>query len=318
MKSTSIISTAVVLALLGLNSGIVIHGALSTQPTSVWTPPPILAAYLSTHPGDQGCISGTVVPFTIKNTTCSDTTGLQIQNAYSLNCSSNCKSGEDTTPPNNDVHWEAYSTVPSNPSTTYYNGGSPSATVSYWIGLQSCISGCTGTVYLLQAGLYYGVNSTTDSKHPVFFEELATSSGTCSTTFCGQAKVAVSPTDNIFFSVNYDTGYQYWTLYSEDTTTNKFDLYYVYYGTGSNQIPLTSIANALSLNEGQGSTSSSYFPSGVDFSNEIGLDASWNYQVGTSVDVHSTSGTSPTATLTWNTYTCYTSHTCGDTYIVMS
>src|SRR5271169_5910791 len=145
MKSTTIIATTFALTLLMLGNAVVvgaeISGATTTSTASI---PPQIAQYLSTHPGNSGCFSGTVDPFTIQSTSCVNTTDIQTQQTTSLTCTTECWSGTQLAPSSNDIDWDGFATLPSNPSNSFYG----TTTASYWIGLQNCLTGsCSGTQY---------------------------------------------------------------------------------------------------------------------------------------------------------------------------
>lgn len=268
-----------------------------------------ILAYLSTAPGPRGCIEGTVSPFTISSVACPKGNDIALQNAYHLDCSSTCSAGTLNTASNNFAGFAGYSTVPSNNPTTLYSY--PQASVSYWIGLKHFIPPYSGTQYLLQAGIAYAIDINHDSHHPAMFAEFYSSSGICSSSFCG-AITSVSPGDSMYFEIEYKSGScsggaSCWLLYSQDSSTYPwtYSTYYVYIGSGNGQIPDTSEPYAFATTEGQQSTSSSYFPSGtLTFHDMLGFDANGNYQIGTSQFYTGPSGTSITATLGESQYSC--------------
>lgn len=233
-----------------------------------------------------------------------------------LNCATNCKAGFENVASSNFVLWEGYSTVPSNPSTLYcYSGCTNLADSSYWIGLQSRSSFGSGLVYLVQAGIIYGHSSTYDSHHPVMFEEFWESSGSCSgTTFkCGSTK-AVSPSDSMYFQVDYVGGSSnYWVLYSGDNTKGTYDTYYVSATSGG--LPYTSLGYAESAVEGSGTTAASYFPSGTySLTKMVGSNGNYIYQLGAATGWYVSPGSSPTVTYTYSSSSCTvggTQTTCG-------
>ena len=270
-----------------------------------------------TYRGPFGCISGTVNPFTIESTKCEDTTGAAPQQVQTLNCSTACQAGTRLTPSVNDTDWDGFATVPSNPSTTYCQTGCTNiSTASDWIGLESCPFKTCAQTELFQAGIYYGYNSTYTSQHPIMFEEYATYTGSCHTTFCGDVTKAVGVGDSVYFNVNYDAAASYWDLYSQDTTSNIYQTYYVYVPS---ETSLTSIQHAITAEEGQQATSASYYPSTFTFTQQAGQTSSGTYQLGTQHWWLTSNGTiSPTATISYSTSSCGYAGTCASTSISMN
>ena len=287
--------------------------------------PPQLLDFISSLPrGSPGCVSGNVQPFTITSTKCEDSAQTSVQNQYTLNCSTNCKSGvvSSATSPAF-VSWQSTVTAPSNPSKSY----SYPTSVSYWVGLQNCLDpivSCNGNnAYLIQAGFWWGANPGGGSSSPLLFEEFISPSGTCHTTFCGTHALAMVAGHTLFLSVNYFYYGQYWTAFAEDTTTGQYADYFVYYGTGTYQIPYKSLPVALSSNEGHGATTSSYYPPGTfTFGQEYG--DGYNAvccQIGSQTPFGLPLGTAPTSTVTYTTYSCNiggTQTTCQTTSVKMS
>jgi len=188
--------TAAVLAglllVLSLDSSLLLAGTTTASDGALLSKIPSgILAYLSARPGPSGCLRGTVTPFAISSLAC-NTNGTLPQVTYYPDCSgagkNGCQVGTLDTPSNNFAGFAGYTTVPSNlPTVTY----SSSASVSYWIGLQSCVSSCSSSVYLLQAGMLYGGSSGYNSQQPVMFEEFYGTSSGCSS-FCGST-ATVSP-----------------------------------------------------------------------------------------------------------------------------
>jgi len=282
--------------------------------------PSQIISYLSNKPASSGCMSGAVSPFNITSTNCpNDGESITPQAQLTLDCSTKCFAGTQNTPTSNFINWWAFANAPSqNPSNLYYG----STSVSYWIGLQNCVGSCSVTKYLVQAGIYYGATSTYDSHHPVMFEEFAESSGSCSS-WCGNY-AAITPGDSMYFVVSYVSASNYWILYSQDCTPNPctYSVYYVTVGSGSGEIPSSSLQNGLALTEGSGgTTSSNYFPPGTfTFTTMLGQDSNYNYQLGTAYYLW-TPGSAPTATVGYSTSSCTlggTQTTCASTSIAIS
>jgi len=314
-KSITALTAATALALLMMGNTVVVgassgSAAATDKPTS-----PIVRAvgqYLATYRGDTGCITGTLTPLTLTPIPCPVLPASDIQSSYALDCSSlttnPCMAGEHYDPTSNYNYFEASATSPSSvPSYTYcqsyctYTG-----TLSYWMGLQDCISSCSGTQHLLQTGVLYGENTTYTSASPVMFEEYWSSGSTyCGTHFCGLTYKTIGLSDSMYFSITYYSSSGYWGLFAEDSTQNYYQTYYVDYGTGSQQIPLTSMAHSLTISEGHGTTSVNYFPGTFTFTTEVGTDTNSNWMLGPHADTHLPSGSSPTATISSYTMSCY-------------
>jgi len=326
IKPTSMIAVTLGLTLVMLGNIAVVSAIGSTagsQPTV--SVPTQVNQYLSTYRGPSGCFSGTVSPFTIQSTSCPNSTGVPPQvaplvstNEY-LDCTTDCQSGTLLYPTGGQTDYtdlSADSTVPSNPSNTYY----APTTVSYWIGLQSCTSSCSP--YLLQAGIMWGYSSTYNSKNPILFVEYAenTAGTTCYHTFCGNQLPGISVGNSVYFSIEYSSSTSYWTLYAQDSSISPCCTnYIVYYNSGNVNIPYTSMPYALTVNEGQsGTTSASYFPGITTFTDEVGEGTSGSYQLGYQTYWQAGgTGTSPTSTIGYSTYSCYAG-TCASTSIAMS
>jgi hypothetical protein len=283
--------------------------------------------YVSERAGQSGCLIGTVSPFTVSSMTCDQADAITPQKAYTLNCSGSgtngCQAGTSDTPSSHFAGFNGYSQVPSsNPTKSYYN---PSV-VSYWIGLQSCITAPCSPVYLLQAGIVYGVNSTANSQHPhMFVEYFSNNNSTGCFAFCGKLEV-VSPGDYMYFEIYYYSTYGEWIVFAEDETTNPYTYIteYVPYASppNGNYIPYTSLPYALATTEGQKATSASYWPTGtLTFSDMVGYNANGNYLIGTSNWWVTKSGSAPTATLGESQFSCSvgsTQTTCQSTTIAIS
>lgn len=280
-----------------------------------------LLTYFDSVPGTLACASGTISPFTVNQTTCSPgdfPVGQTLSGSNNIDCSSACQSSVYNTASSNFAQWQAAGTVPStNPSNTYYN-----PTVAfYWIGLENNLpGGCSGTCYLLQSGLEYGASSTYDSHHPVMFVEFFETSGPCSS-FCGYVS-PVSPGDSMTYQISFvGANFNYWTVYAGDNTKGTYVSDKITYGTASGEIPYNSLQYALQAVEGHGTTSSSYFPSAQTFSAVIGGTPSGTYQLGTASQSAGPSGTKPTVSYNYYTYSCTiagSSQTCGDNTFTVS
>jgi hypothetical protein len=330
-------AAAIALALLMVGNTVIVSvsadTANQTTPTSATLSK--VTQFIGTLPPDDNnlplCLSGTVNPFTIKDNSCPKLKSMP-QTAYTLACDSSpgyaCQAGSRWTPSTNDSYVTASATVPSTlPSVTYYAGSlTHDATTSDWLGLQSCVVTSCSYVYLLQVGVYYGINSSYTSQKPVLFEELWSNfhdSG-CLTgdALCAYTSAAVSAGDSLYFTINEETsnspclgGGAYWALFSEDTTANIYQTYTVCVGpdTGIFDTPYSSVHYVLTTAEGGYAATSGYFPSNFAFSAIWGTTSSGTDQLGTRSKWEFTNATGTgtvTATVSYSTYSC-TYGTCG-------
>lgn len=326
MQTRVVWAVMTVVLLTSSSSSILLAGtATASDGGSASKIPPGVLAYLSARPGPSGCLGGVVTPFTISSVAC-NAGGIPPQTTTTLypDCSgtgtNGCQVGTEDTASHNFAGFAGYTTVPSNtPNIVYYSTTTNIQTVAYWIGLQNSQD-------LLQAGIMYGANSNYDSQHPVMFVEYYESSGSCSSSFCGNT-APVSPGDSMYFEIKYYSSYGYWIVYSQDDSTNPWTSanYTVYYcnNCGGSYISYTSLPSALAVTEGQGATSSGYWPSGtLTFTDMVGYDANGNYQIGTSNWWYASPiGSAVTASLGESQYSCSwvgTQTTCQSTSIAIS
>lgn len=285
----------------------------STAPTSDNIIPPELIAYISQHPSTTGCVSGTVDPFTITSTECSVSgvanglssgssaeVGVTPNNQYSITCSGICLSGTANSDGSTYYDfWQGEVTAPSNPSNTY-TSGSNGPYVSEWIGLSTCVPSCTG--YVLQEGISYGADGSSDSHHPGLWVEFLAPSGTCSTSFCGKT-MATTAGHKEDFHVQYYPNLNEWLIYALDHTSRGFISYYVPVGTGSGDFPYTTVQYGLVADEGHGVNSAGYWPGAATWDEVLG-NSIGGYILGTPSYFAVPSGTSLTSTVTYSTGVC--------------
>lgn len=315
--------------LLALLAGVVLLVSVSSVPiatvsavsTMANTIPPQVVVYTEQHSGTYGCISGTLDPFTIESVTCpnlNDTVvnGLSASSSvqprsmrvaplstYSITCSGVCLSGTDDSAYYYYGLWDAFlNPVPSNPSTLYTTGVGGYPYVSEWMGLSTCVPSCSG--YVVQGGVSYGSDGSSDSHHPGIWVEYLAPSGTCSSTFCGNYMSSGSG-DNDNWEMYYLSSSSQWLLYAQDTTVSHFITYYIPVG-GSGNMPYTTLQYGLIADEGHGVNGASYWPGSATFTYVVGEDSSGTFQLGTQGPNFAVpSGTSLTSSITYSTTTCY-------------
>jgi hypothetical protein len=248
--------------------------------------PTQLISYINQQSAIGGCASGTTEPFRITSTNCpvaNSTNSVPATNYVAMGTHGYVQSSYDTS--TNYALWNAFSTIPPNPSSTY---SYPSSVAYYWIGLSDSSGGVT---FLMQAGWVYGSDGSSDSHHPYLFSEFYESSGTCNK-FCGGWN-ATAPGDSVYFEVRYLASTTRWLMYAQDSTANTFSIYYRAEGAGAGQIPLTSAANAYVDMEGRSVDSSSDWPSAtVTFTSLDGQTASGTAQLGAFAETWTTGTTS--------------------------
>ena len=271
----------------------------STAPTATNNVPSQLVNFISQNPGN-GCVSGTVDPFTITSTECS-LSGV-VNNQYSITCSEVCLSGTaDSDGSTYYDFWQGGVTVPSNPSNTYTsnpNTGSPY--VSEWIGLSTCVPFCSG--YVLQAGISYGGDGSSNSQNPGLWVEFYETSGTCYSTFCG-TDMATEAGHLLAIHIQYYPSLNEWLIYALDHSSKGFISYYVTVGTGSGDFPYTTVQYGLVADEGHGVNSAGYWPGAATW-NEVLGNSTGGYILGTPTYLATPSGTSLTSTVTYSTGVC--------------
>jgi hypothetical protein len=295
--------------------------ALAATAPSTTSIPTALTSYvesLANSPNVSHCGGGTLDPFTVNSTPCTPPSSVVPQTT--TNCGTECQTGGYTTDSTGYYGYEAVTTGPSNPtvSPSYYY----SNTFTDWIGIQSCVASC-GSIYLLQAGEYWGLSSTYSSSNPTVFVEFWETSGYCSgTTYCGNTGTwGITSGDGLSFDVSYTTSSQ-WLLYAADTAQNQYIYFYVTVGSASGDIPNgpSGMQYGLMVSEGQATTASNQFPAGVNFYNVIGTtSSSGTYYLGGQTQWNLPTSGSQSVTLAWTTGTCtWGSNTCGDQDIIVS
>jgi hypothetical protein len=167
----------------------------------------------------------------------------------------------------------------------------------------------------VQGGISYGADGSSDSHHPGLWVEFYSSSGYCSTNFCG-TWTTTAATDNDNWEVSYLTNpTNEWLLYAQDSTVTPTN-YITYYD--STHISETYFTYGLVAMEGHGANSAGYWPGSATFWDTVGEDTNGNYLLGTNGYFNSPSGTSLTATVTYTTTTCYANSGCASVGLGMS
>jgi hypothetical protein len=170
------------------------------------------------------------------------------------------------------------------------------------MGLATCVPSCSG--YLVQGGNAYGVDGSSNSQNPSVFVEYVSSSGTCSTSFCGNY-ISSATGDDDNWEMNYLSASSQWLLYGQDYTKSTYTTYYIPVG-GSGNMPYSSLHYGLTAVEGGAANSASDWPGTVTFTSVVGEDTSRNYQLGTQgTNFAGPSGSSLTASISYSTSSCY-------------
>jgi hypothetical protein len=275
---TTLMTTAMIGLLITLAaSSTSVAIATPNNSTNAPTIPSGLVSFVEQHAGTSGCVSGTLNPFTITSTVCpqssnevvngistnSSSTNIQHikpipDSTYSITCSGVCLAGTDNSASNYYKTWDAFATVPSVPSNLYTtSSGSPY--VSEWMGLSTCVPSCTG--YIVQGGISFGADGSSDSHHPGLWVEYLSTSGTCSTTFCGNT-MATASGDSDNWEMNYLPASTQWLLYGQDTHLSTYITYYEAVG-GTGNMPYSTLQYGLVAVEGHGVNSAGYWPGTV-------------------------------------------------------
>lgn len=317
-RLTATIMTTFILALMVSGTPLAFASAPTSTPSKTAPEvPTALISYVEQHPGTYGCVSGTLVPFTITSTTCPASTnnirdGLSMKttsmttqrvgpvpdSTYSITCTGVCLAGTDNSGSTYYTLWDAFAYVPTLPSSTY----SSSPYVLEWMGLATCVPSCSG--YLVQGGNAYGVDGSSNSQNPSVFVEYVSSSGTCSTSFCGNY-ISSATGDDDNWEMNYLSASSQWLLYGQDYTKSTYTTYYIPVG-GSGNMPYSSLHYGLTAVEGGAANSASDWPGTVTFTSVVGEDTSRNYQLGTQgTNFAGPSGSSLTASISYSTSSCY-------------
>jgi len=273
-----------------------------------------LADLPANHP-QTGCVSGTLSPFTIQETSCTGPTQGNAQ--ISTNCTTDCQAGGWTDYSSGYAEYSGLFSAPSNP--TVSPPYSVSTTFSDWIGIQNAVSG-SNPIYLLQAGEVWGESSSYPSNSPTLFEEFYESSnsgGGCTTWNSNCATLgtfSVSPSDSLEFAVTFNSITSMWSLYSQDPNANGgsggYSLMYVTWGAGTYEIPYDYGDYGLTISEGQGTTAANQIPGSVSMYDVVGEDSSGSYQLGAHTYQANPNTGSQTITYSWSTGACYAG-TCG-------
>jgi hypothetical protein len=288
----------------------------STAPTTANSIPPQVIEYAAQHRDSPGCVSGTINPFSIESTNCPTSTGAVINGlstnssggtqklrvipatSYSITCSGVCLSGTDNSGSKWYELWDAVlDPVPTNPSTTYTTGVGGTPYVSEWMGLSTCVPSCTGDI--VQGGISYGSDGSSDSQHPGLWVEFYAYTGTCNTSFCGNYMATASGDDDNW-EMSYQSSSSQWLLYGQDYTKSTYIAYY------NSNVPYTAFAYGLVADEGHGVNGAGYWPGSATFTYVVGEDINGAYQLGTQGTNYATpSGTSLTSYITYSTSSCY-------------
>jgi len=326
-----VISTiAILLLLVGNGMGFV---ARASNNTDTMTPaqgiPAPLLAYITAHPpsGPIACISGTIDPFSVTSTKCNNSAAIaknltfnqekvKPMSSSTINCSTYCSAGtyNYATGSTNFDGWTGYATVPSNPSTSY---SSPS-TLAYWLGSTNCagVGTCSLRTYILQAGLIYGTDGSSNSHHPYMFVNFYDSGGLCDTAYSCGTSATVSVGDTMYFDQVWLPVQGEWDVYAEDQTASTYVELLVAPGTGgyppngTTGIPYGAVA----MEAYSASAASDYPSGGVSFTTILGANnnSPSTPLLGTSVTFFNpVSGSGRTATVSYSTYSCG-SYTCAD------
>jgi len=172
------------------------------------------------------------------------------------------------------------------------------------MGLSTCVPSCSG--YVVQGGISFGADGSSNSQNPGLWVEYLPSSGTCSTTFCGNY-IATAQGDYDNWEMSYLSGSSQWLLYGQDTTIGA-SAYVTYYEAvgGSGNMPYSTLQYGLVALEGHVVNSAGYWPGTVTFSQVIGETSTGSFQLGTQgTNFASPPGSSLTASISYSTSSCY-------------